>query len=90
MKLAKVIGNVVSTVKHPAFNGYTLLYCSVLTPQGEPDGSRIIAVDRVQAGVGDTVLILDEGNGARQILGKQAQPVRAVVVGIVDAVELAS
>lgn len=90
MKLAKVIGTVVSTIKHPAFNGYTLLYCSVLTPQGEPDGSRIIAVDRVQAGVGDTVLILDEGNGARQILGKHAQPVRAVVVGIVDAVELAS
>lgn len=89
MKLAKVLGTVVSTIKHPAFNGYKLLYCSVLTPEGQPDGSRIIAVDQVQAGEGDTVLILDEGNGARQILGKQAGPIRAVVVGVVDEVELA-
>ncbi|MCB9547167.1 MAG: EutN/CcmL family microcompartment protein [Myxococcales bacterium] len=88
MKLARVLGTVVSTIKHPAFDHRTLLYCDVLTPAGDPDGQRIIAVDHVQAGVGDTVLILDEGNGARQILGPTAQPVRAVIVGIVDEVEL--
>ncbi|MEZ4467020.1 MAG: EutN/CcmL family microcompartment protein [bacterium] len=89
MKLARVLGTVVSTIKHPTFAGRTLLYCGVLTPEGADDGQRIIAVDQVQAGVGDTVLILDEGNGARQVLGKGAGPVRAVVVGIVDEVELA-
>jgi len=89
MKLARVIGTVVSTIKHPAFARLTLLYCEVLAPDGRPDGQRIIAADRVQAGVGDTVLILDEGTGARQIMGVTTGPVRALVVGIVDQVELA-
>jgi microcompartment protein CcmK/EutM len=50
-------------------------------------GDYIIAVDTVDAGVGDRVLVLDEGNGARQVFGSSDAPVRSVIVGIVDAVE---
>ena len=55
---------------------------------GQPTGEYDICVDVVQAGVGDRVLVLDEGNGARQILGRKVAPVRAVIVGVVDAVDL--
>ena len=56
--------------------------------EGAETGNYDIAVDVAQAGVGDTVLVIDEGNGARQILGLQPGAVRAVVVGIVDEVAL--
>ena len=60
-------------------------WCSTSsTPHGEPTGGYVIAVDTVGAGAGETVLVLDEGNGARQILGGADLPVRSVVVGIVD------
>jgi ethanolamine utilization protein EutN len=90
MILARVVGSVVSTIKHPAFEGHKLLLCQPLSPQGGDLGAQRIAVDRVQAGVGDTVLLLDEGTGTRQILGgaEQAGPCRTLVVGVVDAVEI--
>lgn len=87
MRLARVKGSVVATVKHPTYLGHTLLLCQVLGPHGEDRGPQLIAVDRVQAGVGDRVLILTEGNGVRQILGPDAGPIRSLVVGIVDHVE---
>ncbi len=90
MIYAQVVGTVVATVKHAAFAGRTLLLCQPLTPDGAALGPQRIAVDRVQAGVGDRVLLLDEGTGSRQILGgESAGPIRTVVVGIVDAVSLA-
>ena len=82
MKLAKVIGTVVSTVNHPLFDGHRLLMCDLEDATG-----YLIAVDTVDAGVGDHVLLLDEGSGARQILGVRSGPVRTLVVGIVDAVD---
>ncbi len=88
MKLARVIGTVVSTVKHPTYAGRTILLCQPLTPQGEAAGAQVVAVDHAQAGVGDRVLVLTEGTGVRQILGADAGPIRSVIVGIVDAVEL--
>lgn len=89
MKTARVIGTVVSTIKHPAFDGRALLYCALDDFEGRPTGKKMIASDTVQAGVGDRVLILDEGNGARQVLAAPNAPVRAVIVGIIDAIELA-
>ena len=65
-----------------------LLVCDKLDRQGEPTGGYVIAIDTVGAGAGETVIILDEGNGARQILGGGQLPVRSVVVGIVDDVLL--
>ena len=61
-----------------------------LDETGQPTGGYLIALDAIGAGKGETVLVLDEGNGARQILGDSNAPVRSVVVGIVDAVELES
>ncbi len=87
MKLAKVTGTVVSTICSPVFEGRRLLLCDYVDPAGEPTGDYVIAVDVVDAGAGETVLILDEGTGARQIVDMTPAPIRAVVVGIVDAVD---
>ncbi len=84
MKIGRVVGTVVSTISAPVFEGRRLLVCDVLDASGDPDGSYLICVDTVGSGAGETVLILDEGNSARQVLGLAAGPVRAVVVGIVD------
>jgi len=86
VKLARVVGTVVSTINHPAFEGRTLLLCDLLDAGGAPAGGYLIAVDSVGAGAGETVLLLDEGNSARQVLAAPGAPIRTVVVGIVDAV----
>ncbi|HBY93431.1 MAG: EutN/CcmL family microcompartment protein [Ardenticatenaceae bacterium] len=87
MKLARVAGTVVTTISAPFFDGRKLLLCDYLTPDGTPEGGYVVAVDTVDAGAGQTVLVLDEGNSARQATGGENAPVRAVVVGIVDAIE---
>lgn len=86
MKLARVAGTVVSTFNSPVFDGQRLLICDYLTPDGEASGGYVIAVDVVSAAPGETVLILDEGTSARQIMGIPAGPIRAMVVGIIDEV----
>ncbi len=86
MKLARVVGTVISTINAPAFDGRTLLVCDLLDPTGRPSGGYTIAVDSVGAGAGETVLLLDEGTSARQVLGAPGAPIRTVVVGIVDTV----
>jgi ethanolamine utilization protein EutN len=83
MKVGKVAGTVVSTINIPVLDAHRLLLCDVKDVDGRPSGYTI-AVDVVDAGVGDTVLILDEGSSARQILGLEWGAIRAVVVGIVD------
>lgn len=87
MKLAKVVGTIVSTIKSPIFEGRALLLVDLLEPDGREAGGYLIALDTVGAGAGETVLILDEGTSARQIIGAAYGPLRTVVVGIVDAVE---
>jgi len=86
--IAKVIGTVVATIKISHLDGHKLLLVDQLDLQGEETGAYDIAVDVVQAGPGDTVLVIDEGNGARQILGLDPGAVRAVVVGVVDEVSI--
>ena len=83
MKVGKVVGTVVSTVNIPLLDGHRLLLCDLQDIEGEPDGYTI-AVDVVDAGAGETVLILDEGTSARQILGHEWGAIRAVVVGVID------
>lgn len=90
MKLARVAATVVSTINVPVYDNRKLLLCDLVSPDGTPAGGYLIAVDTVGAGAGETVLLMDEGNSARQILAARDAPVRAVVVGIVDHVELAS
>ena len=87
MILGKVTGTVVSTVQHPFYQGKKQLIVRYMNPDGSFDGDRyVIAVDLVGAGVGETVLVNDEGNSARQMLDVKDAPVRSVIVGIVDQV----
>ena len=83
MKVGRVTGTVVSTINTEFFDGKRLLLCDLLDADGNRSGYTI-AVDVVDAGVGDTVLIVDEGNSARQIFDLTTGEIRAVVVGIVD------
>lgn len=89
MILGRITGNVVSTIHHPIVDGRKLLLAERLDQKGKPTGGYLIALDSIGAGRGETVLILDEGSGARQILDDASAPVRSIVVGIVDEIELA-
>lgn len=86
MYIGKVIGTVVSTIKIDHLAAHKLLLVDQLDLQGRETGDYDVAVDVVQAGPGDTVLVIDEGNGARQILGIDPGAVRAVIVGIIDEI----
>lgn len=87
MKIGRVSGTVVATICSPALEGRKLLFVDLLDLEGNETGNGLIAVDAVGAGAGETVLVLDEGNGARQVLEAPDAPIRAVVVGVVDEIE---
>ena len=89
MQIARVVGTLVSTVKHPALAGKRLLVVQPCDPGGRPQGKAAMAVDTVDAGVGDWVLVLDEGASASGVLGNPRGPVRTLVVGVIDGVHLA-
>jgi microcompartment protein CcmK/EutM len=78
-----------AAVKHPAFAGRPLFVVQPLDENGKDTGSSFVAIDNAQAGIGDKVIVLTEGNGVRQIL-KQGDivPIRSIIVGIVDQVSL--
>jgi microcompartment protein CcmK/EutM len=88
MYIGRVSGNVTATIKHEAFHGHKLLIVDRLDLDGATGDEYDICVDTVQAGVGDTVLVLDEGNGARQVLKQAVAPIRAVIVGVIDDIDL--
>lgn len=88
MYIGKVFGTVVATIKIDHLEARKLLLVDMLDLDGNETGYYDIAVDVVQAGPGDTVMVIDEGNGARQVLGIDPGAVRAVIVGIVDEVAL--
>lgn len=90
MILARITGNVVSTIHHPIVDGKKMLLAERLDSTGKPTGGYLIAMDAIGAGMGETVIILDEGSGARQILEDENAPVRSIVVGIVDSLDLGS
>ncbi len=87
MILGKIIGNVVSTIKLPVYQGYKILIVQPVNDKEEPQGKSILALDTVQAGVGDTVLVIDEGNSSRLIMNNSTSPDRTMIVGIVDAIK---
>ncbi len=87
MILGKVIGNVVSTIKLSVYQGYKILIVQPVNDKEEPQGKSILALDTVQSGVGDTVLVIDEGNSSRLIMNNSTAPVRTMIVGIVDAIK---
>jgi microcompartment protein CcmK/EutM len=88
MILGTVRGDIVSTINHPFYTGKKLLIVEKEDFAGKPSG-YIIAVDGgVDAGVGERVLIVDEGNSARQIVADPNAPLRSIIVGIVDRVDV--
>lgn len=85
MILAKVVGTVVTTISHADYKNRRLLVVQPLCLDGESGEEDFIALDNTQAGIGDTVLINREGNGARQVLNNPNGCVISVIVGIVDS-----
>ncbi len=81
------MGNVVATRKSRKLDGAKLLIVQPITPSGTPVASPTLAVDAVQAGVGDTVLVVLEGRAAVSALRRRAAPVDAAIVGVVDRVD---
>ncbi len=88
MFLADVLGTVVSPVQHPILDGERLLLIRPVDPNGVQRGIARIAIDRSRAGVGDRILVVDEGNAGRDLIGDPRAPVKTIVVGVVDYVEL--
>ena len=90
MRCCRVVGPMWAAVKHPAYAGRTLFVVQPLDADGKDIGHSFVAIDNVQAGVGDKVIVLTEGNGVRQILKMgDIVPIRSMIVGIVDHVETA-
>jgi len=88
MILGKVTGTVVTTISHPHYKNRRLLVVQPLTLPDDPPEGDFVALDNSQAGVGDTVLVNREGNGARQILDNPDGCVISVIVGIVDSLHI--
>ena len=89
MIIAKVVGTVVTTISHPHYKNRRLLVVQPMFTVGEKADEDFIAVDNTQAGIGDTVLINREGNGARQALNNPDACIISVIVGIIDSVYIA-
>jgi ethanolamine utilization protein EutN len=88
MLVGRVCGNVVSTLKHQALAAHKMLLVQPYDLQGRPHGDRILALDVVDAGESDWVLVLDEGSSASSVLGTPRGPVRTLVIGVVDSMDL--
>lgn len=83
--LCKVLGSVTATLKHPGFHGRKLMVVQPVDALEVPLGKSFLAVDNTSgAGPGDTVLVLREGGGVRQILNDPTLPIRSLIVGVVD------
>lgn len=87
MILARVVGNLTATQKQSTHHGKKILVVQPLTLAGAPSGDRVVALDAVDAGVGDHVLIVQEGLSAMTSVGHTNAPIDAAVVGVVDHVE---
>lgn len=89
MILAKITGTVVSTVKEPGYESRKILIVQPVDPSGAPKGKSFLAVDAVQAGIGDTVLVIEEGGSARMILNEpDTFTIKSVIAGIVDHITI--
>ena len=88
MLIGVVKGTVHSTINHSFYDGQKLLIVARVGLHGDEQDAYLLAVDTVGAGVGQTVLLVDEGGSARQVVANPNAPLRSVIVGIVDSVEL--
>jgi len=86
--IARVVGNVVATRKHESHEGKKILLIQPLDLEDRPVGDVVVAVDAVDAGVGDRVLAVQEGFSAMTSVGNVDSPIDAAVIGVIDLVEL--
>jgi ethanolamine utilization protein EutN len=89
MLIARVIGDVVSTQKHPTHTGCKILLVQPLNLDGADRGDPVVAMDAVDAGAGDRVLLTTDGYASFTSLGRSESPIDMAVIGIIDAIELA-
>lgn len=87
MKIARVVGNVVATLKHEAYDGRTLLMVEPVDPYGKPAGPAQVAVDYVGAGVDEYVILGGAPGQAKDVFEIEVAPMREMVMGIIDQVE---
>jgi ethanolamine utilization protein EutN len=88
MKLARVIGNVEGVIKHPSYANMKMLVVQPLDEFLVPMGRTHPAIDTVGAGTGEIVLVVEEGKAARDKIGQKNVPIRTLIVGIVDSVDV--
>jgi len=88
MILGRVIGEVVATQKHASHRGRKLLLVQPANPDGSERGEAVLALDAVDAGIGDRVLVVQEGYAAMTAAGRPNSPIDMTIVGVVDAVEM--
>ncbi|MCX6175722.1 MAG: EutN/CcmL family microcompartment protein [Ignavibacteriales bacterium] len=91
MILGKVIGSIVSTIKHDSYRNKKIMLVRPITPDGKLKSGTMVAIDTVRAGEGDTVLVMSEGRSTMDILElKNREPLRSIIVGVVDRVDIIS
>ena len=88
MIIARVVGEVVATQKHPSHEGRKILLIQPLTPEGQERGDPVLALDWVDAGAGDRVLVVAEGWSAMTSVERPSSPIDMAVVGVIDSIEL--
>ena len=88
MIIARVLGSVVSTVHHAAYDGRKLMVVQPETPDGAPKGASFLALDFVHAGPGDRVLVMVEGSSTRTLVEDEMAPVHAAIVGVIDEIDI--
>ena len=89
MILAKVLGNIVATQKNVRYESASVMLCQQITPQGEETGSTVLALNTVDAGVGDRVLIVQEGwSASTAATGKPGAAIDSAIVGVIDRIDL--
>ncbi|MGE5571453.1 MAG: EutN/CcmL family microcompartment protein [Bacillota bacterium] len=88
MVIGRVVGSVVATQKNESLVGSKMLLVQPLDPDGIDYGQEILAIDTQDAGPGDTVLVVSEGNSSRQAMGKSDAPVDSVIIGVVDTIRV--
>jgi ethanolamine utilization protein EutN len=88
MMICKVTGSIVSTHKNKELRGHKIMIVQPVDLDQKPSGPDLLAIDEVSAGVGDLVLVMKEGGGARIILKNKKIPIQAVIVGVIDGIHV--
>lgn len=89
MILARVLGNIVATKKNSRYEDARVMLCQPVTPEGDEKGSTVVALDAVDSGVGDLVLVVQEGWSASTVAtGKPGAAIDSAIVGVVDRIDL--